>query len=400
MSVNVAICENAPDAAVDIRNIVLQRQWVLLRPNGDLRTPYMYFRQDGGITGYQHVNETSWEIEGNELVFRHCSGAVTARSGIIKSEADGSHVIVMMCEENLSACAHILVERPEVWDLLRSSSSSDLWENVRMHPAFRENRRLDTTGFSLPAISDLEVIEVTPHTQRRLADLGVNILGPLGIRNSIVIDRRMQRVNLAIHFHGHNFNTVVLDQRSNIRGVFNFEGDENIAVIGASAVEREIQISAVFRYNLAGLFLGMGSSAGQVNFWIEGPGNSVQVGDDFMSSWGVWVRTADSHGLIDLERGKVINSPRSVVIGSHVWLGQDAIIMPGAIIGGGTVVGARSIVTKTLPACCVAAGAPARVVRERASWTRKAHPTVDEIADLQLYASTEILNNDTVRRMQ
>ncbi|TXI05142.1 MAG: acyltransferase [Rhizobium sp.] len=400
MSVAVVTCENAPEAEVDIRHIVLQRQWVLLRPNGDVRTPYMYFRQDGGIAGYQHVNETSWEIEGSELVFRHASGAVTARSGVIKSEADGSHLIVMMREEDASVCAHILVERPEIRDLLQSESPADLWAKVRAHPAFKDNCHIDTPGFSLPDMSDLEMIEVTPASQRRLADLGVNVLGPLGVRNSIVIDRRMQRINLAIHFHDHNFNTVILDRQSNARGVFNFEGDENIAVIGASAVEREIQISAVFRYNLAGLFLGAGSSVGQANFWIEGPGNSVQVGDDLMSSWGVWIRTADSHGLIDLERGEIINSAKSIVIGSHVWLGQDAIVMPGAMIGGGTVVGARSIVTKSLPACCVAAGAPAKVVRESASWTRKAHPDADEIADLQRYASAEILKHNAARRMQ
>ncbi|MBB4568989.1 acyltransferase [Rhizobium leucaenae] len=400
MSATVAICENVLNTAVDIRNIILQRQWVLLRPNGDIRTSYMYFEQDGSIIGYQHVNETSWDVEGEELLFRHCSGAVTARSGVIKSDADGSHLIVMMREEDASACAHVLVERAEIWDLLRNKSCSDLWSRVQRHPAFRDNCRIDTNGFSLPAISDLEMIEVTQATQGRLADLGINILGPFGIRNLIAIDRRMKRVNLAVHFHGHSFNAVILDQQSRIRGEFNFEGDENIAVIGASASERETQISAVFRYNSAGLFLGRGSSAGQVNFWIEGPGNSVQVGDDFMSSWGVWVRTADSHGLIDLDRGEIINSPKSVVIGSHVWLGQDAIIMPGTTIGGGTVVGARSIVTKSLPACCVAAGAPAKVVRERASWTRKAHPSADEIVDLQRYASTEILNHNWCDRHQ
>lgn len=57
-----------------------------------------------------------------------------------------------------------------------------------------------------------------------------------------------------------------------------------------------------------------------------------------------------------------INKP--ITVGSGCWIGAGAIILGGVTIGDGTVVGAGSVVTKSLPARVVAAGNPARVIRE------------------------------------
>ena len=54
-----------------------------------------------------------------------------------------------------------------------------------------------------------------------------------------------------------------------------------------------------------------------------------------------------------------------VVIGEDCWLGAGVIVLPGVRIGDGTVVGAGSVVTKSLPGNVVAAGVPARVIRPR-----------------------------------
>ena len=53
------------------------------------------------------------------------------------------------------------------------------------------------------------------------------------------------------------------------------------------------------------------------------------------------------------------------VIGDDVWIGYGAIIMPGVNIGDGAIVGARSVVTKDVPAYALAVGIPARVKRMR-----------------------------------
>ena len=53
-----------------------------------------------------------------------------------------------------------------------------------------------------------------------------------------------------------------------------------------------------------------------------------------------------------------------ITIGDNVWLGGGAIVCPGVTIGANTVVGAGAVVTRDLPAGVVAAGTPARVLRE------------------------------------
>lgn len=53
-----------------------------------------------------------------------------------------------------------------------------------------------------------------------------------------------------------------------------------------------------------------------------------------------------------------------VVIGDNVWIGSNAVICPGVTIGENSVIGAGSIVTKDIPANCMAAGNPCKVIRE------------------------------------
>jgi maltose O-acetyltransferase len=55
---------------------------------------------------------------------------------------------------------------------------------------------------------------------------------------------------------------------------------------------------------------------------------------------------------------------QSITIADNVWLGGGAIVCPGVSIGGDTVVGAGAVVSRDLPAGVVAAGVPARVLRE------------------------------------
>jgi maltose O-acetyltransferase len=53
-----------------------------------------------------------------------------------------------------------------------------------------------------------------------------------------------------------------------------------------------------------------------------------------------------------------------IAVGDNVWLGGGVIVNPGVTIGRDTVVGSGSVVTRDLPAGVVAAGVPARVLRE------------------------------------
>lgn len=55
------------------------------------------------------------------------------------------------------------------------------------------------------------------------------------------------------------------------------------------------------------------------------------------------------------------------IIGNDVWIGQNAVILPGVKIGDGAIIGAYAVVAKDIPPYSVAAGNPAKIVKKRFS---------------------------------
>jgi acetyltransferase-like isoleucine patch superfamily enzyme len=67
---------------------------------------------------------------------------------------------------------------------------------------------------------------------------------------------------------------------------------------------------------------------------------------------------------------------RPIRIGPNVWIGFDSCILPGVSIGEGSIVGARSVVTESVPPYSVVAGNPARVIRQlEEAWDSHAYAT-------------------------
>ena len=97
--------------------------------------------------------------------------------------------------------------------------------------------------------------------------------------------------------------------------------------------------------------------------------NSITIGDDLMTGTNVLI-TDNSHGqsthehmsLPFNERPVVSKGP--VIIGNKVWLGNNVCVMPGVTIGDGAIIGANSVVTHDVPAYTVAAGIPAKVIKQ------------------------------------
>jgi len=54
-----------------------------------------------------------------------------------------------------------------------------------------------------------------------------------------------------------------------------------------------------------------------------------------------------------------------IVIGNDVWIGYDAIIMPGVKIGDGAIIGTRAIVTNDVSPYTIVGGIPAKVIKKR-----------------------------------
>ncbi|MCD5315589.1 acyltransferase [Kineosporia babensis] len=100
-------------------------------------------------------------------------------------------------------------------------------------------------------------------------------------------------------------------------------------------------------------------------------GSDIIIGEDCMFSFAVEIRTSDTHAIYDIDSGDRVNLDQPIDIGDHVWLGKQVIVLKGASIGSGSVVGARAVVSGEIPPLSVGVGVPARVVRSNAIWTRR-----------------------------
>ncbi len=89
----------------------------------------------------------------------------------------------------------------------------------------------------------------------------------------------------------------------------------------------------------------------------------VRIGNDCMCGPDVSIYTA-GHPVHYEARNSGYEYGIDVTIGDNVWIGGHTVILPGVKIGNGVVIGAGSVVTKSIPDCCIAAGNPARVIRK------------------------------------
>ena len=92
-----------------------------------------------------------------------------------------------------------------------------------------------------------------------------------------------------------------------------------------------------------------------------GSAAAVTIGNSCMMASNVYITDSDWHGIYDrVDIGACVD----VTIGNNVWIGDSAIICKGVTIEDNSVIGAGAVVVTDVPANCVAAGNPARVVRE------------------------------------
>ena len=92
----------------------------------------------------------------------------------------------------------------------------------------------------------------------------------------------------------------------------------------------------------------------------------ILIGNNVMIGSGVIITTTDSHPIHWEARRLNTEPPASapVIIGDDVFIGARAIILKGVTIGDGAVIGAGSVVTKSIPPRVIAAGNPARIIKE------------------------------------
>ncbi len=116
------------------------------------------------------------------------------------------------------------------------------------------------------------------------------------------------------------------------------------------------------------LIIGKNTYIGEYNN-IRAGGGRIVIGDKCLISQHITI-TAANHTI---HQGMyIVDQPWStvnnyVVIGNDVWIGANALVLPGVKIGNGAVIGGGSVVTKDIPANAVAVGNPAKVIKYRPS---------------------------------
>ncbi|MCR5719193.1 MAG: acyltransferase [Lachnospiraceae bacterium] len=97
--------------------------------------------------------------------------------------------------------------------------------------------------------------------------------------------------------------------------------------------------------------------------------SSIEIGKDNMFSQFVKMVAGDGHKIFDSD-GNLITHKECIKTGEHVWLGMGACLLSGSDVGSGSIVGAQSLVNKVIPPNAIAAGNPAKVLREGIRWER------------------------------
>ena len=118
---------------------------------------------------------------------------------------------------------------------------------------------------------------------------------------------------------------------------------------------------------------------------------SIVIGNNVTIAWGGTIYDHDSHSLDYHDRRKDIDdelrdirngdnfilhkdwsnvNTKPIVIKDDAWIGMNCIILKGVTIGEGAIIGAGSVVTKDIPDWTVAAGNPAKIIRNNIKCTK------------------------------
>lgn len=122
-------------------------------------------------------------------------------------------------------------------------------------------------------------------------------------------------------------------------------------------------------------------------------GNQVDVGENVVlrAAGGLTIgdRVLIAAGAVLTTAGHPLQPPRwnrnmsaPISIGDDVWIGANAVILPGVSVAAGSIVAAGAVVTTDVPPLCVVAGVPARIMRRIETDSAKINETAADPAAL------------------
>lgn len=219
-------------------------------------------------------------------------------------------------------------------------------------------------------------IEVQPSNLEFLAANRIQVVGQFGSNNRIIFTSPAHpQANISVRFNGYSGSRIALGAPNKFNIELHVYGDETQLTVGKSDAGFR---ACVYLYDRAAeVQIGSNCAASTINVVAWGSTGRVVIGDNCMFAFNIWLRASDEHCIIDFSKRDPIqaNPPRDILIDSGVWIGQDALILKGASIGRGSIIGARSLVSTFIPEFVLATGSPARILKTNVTWSRHAKPT-------------------------
>lgn len=233
-------------------------------------------------------------------------------------------------------------------------------------------RPIGEAGFDLPEFSALKRVSFEELSE--VPNLEMRVL-PVGTNNWAYVpaDYRPPHL-LRIRINPRTCDTtLVFGAQARVFGQLTLNCTNGLAVFSGRDVG-DCSYSVELNGSDTTFFIGSGSSSNGLKAHVVGEKTSIVIGEGLLGAHDVTVLTSDMHALIDATTGAWINHPKEVVIGPHVWLADSATMLKGSSIGFGSVLGYGSVLSGAVGAYMVAAGTPAKVVKQNVTWLTPSVP--------------------------
>lgn len=141
-------------------------------------------------------------------------------------------------------------------------------------------------------------------------------------------------------------------------GSFTFIDTEKVFINDDARINEQVIIGGIKNPDS---YIKIGKRTIIMEYSFINPTKPIEIGDDsgigghcLLFTHGSWLSQLDGY--------PVTFAP--ITLGKNVWLPWRVFIMPGVSVGDNVVIGANSLVTKSLPSNCLAAGSPANIIKE------------------------------------
>lgn len=214
--------------------------------------------------------------------------------------------------------------------------------------------------------------------------LSVTIKNPFACQNNSIIltknnkSKKLYFVKgLKIKFYGSNNKIEFFDKIPKFKNCYLECGDNNqISFKKTNYRIKNLYINARAKNTIVDVGENFSIESGKFDVHGE-PNTSIYIGEDCQFGCKISLDTADGHTIYNEYSNQILNLPKDISIGSHVWLCENVSVLKGSVIADNCLVGKNSLVSgKFLENNKVITGCPAKVINnpkyENVNWSRKA----------------------------